>query len=263
MWAMWLVSAIAASGQEALARAEAALADFRPEEAAQILEEMRGPFEHALNVRRQEQLGIAHAYLGRAEPAVAAFRRMLALDPARVLPYTLSPKVTFLFERARSEAKDRPQPGLDLAWPRTSSTIDPIPVTVEVIGDPLGQFQSVRLLVRRRGDLSWHTHEIGLDGPERFVTLSIPPLAPGSTEDQFIELHGVVLDGQGSEVFLVASPQRPREIYVRYVRPEPWFEKWWVWVAAGALVAAGTTAGVVGATRGPPETVEGRFRVLP
>src|SRR5688572_31819020 len=86
-----------------LDRATEALAEFRVDEALQLLERAKseGPYRYADHVRLYEQLGIALAYVGNHEEAIAAFDHMLAIDPSHALSYSLSPKATLPFERAR------------------------------------------------------------------------------------------------------------------------------------------------------------------
>lgn len=254
-------AAPARPGEDAVALAEAALADFRPADAVRFLKSAAGPHPYARHVRLYEQLGIAYAYLDEPDQAVRAFVRMLALDPARAISYTLSPKVTFLFERARREASARAAPAIDLSWPRNLRTVDPVPVEIEVLADPLGFLREARLRYRLRGDPSWSEQTVELaDGPGGFVVVEVPALAAGAASSRTLELYAVALDSEANEVLLVGRPDRPREVDLRYERPEPWFEKWWVWAAAGAAVAAGTTAAVVAASTEPGPTVGGSFR---
>src|SRR5688572_29310831 len=101
---------VAAPKGRALDQGAKALVDFRPEEAIVLLERAKteGPYGYDDHAKLYEQLGIAYAYLDRSEDALAAFDMLLAIDPTRAISYTLSPKVTFLFEQARSKAGARP-----------------------------------------------------------------------------------------------------------------------------------------------------------
>lgn len=241
--------------------AEKALADFRPEEAVRILDAVEGPLAYETHIRVHEQLGIAHAYLEQPEEAVASFRRMLALDPARALPYTLSPKVTFLFERARREAARLPTPTLDLGWPRGLRTAESVPIELEVVHDPVGFLSSAVVRYRRRGEASWRERALQLPSEGGFATASLPPVAAEATEAQTLELYVVARDGRGNEVMRLGHPDRPREIELRYERPRAWFERWWLWAAVGGVVAAGATAAAVAASSGPGPNVDGSVRL--
>lgn len=256
-----IAAAPAPAAGDPLAAASAALADFRPEDALEFLDEARGPHLHERHVRLYEHRGIALAYLDRGEEAVEAFQRMLALEPDRVLSYTLSPKVTFLFERARRAARAGDPPALDLSWPRNLRTVDAIPVDVEVLSDPLRFLSSLDLRYRVRGDPKWATRQLELPDKGRFVTVGLPAVAAGADGPRTVELYAVATDGVGNEVLLFGRPDRPRDIELRYEPPDPWFEQWWVWAAAGAVVAASATAIALSADTSAAPTVDGRFRV--
>ena len=248
---------------EALTRAETALADVRPQQAVELLQAARGPHPYVLHVRLFEQLGIALSYLDRPDDAVRAFRQMLALAPSRALPYTLSPKVTFVFERARREARDTPAPTLNVSWPRGLRTVDEVPVELEVLADPFDFVARATVHYRLRGDVAWSRSETTpLAALGGFVTVRIPPLGAAANRPQTIEMFVVATDRRGNEVLLVDGPERPRSVYLRYERHEPWFEKWWVWAAAVGVVAGGAAAAAV-ATAEPPARVGGRIRVIP
>ena len=253
------------AAQSPVDRAAAALADFRPEDAVQLLEEAKasGPFLHAEHVRLYEQLGIAYAYLERSEEAVQAFVTMLALDPTRAISYTLSPKVTFLFEEARKKAQARPEPAVDVSWPRDLKVDDPIPVDVEVLADPEGFLRRGRLFFREKGEAEFDSVTLELPPPGRDLRqVKVPPQAAGARGPKVVELYLVAQDDRSNEVLRFGSPERPREVSLAYEPPDPWYGKWWVWAIAGSVVAA--TAGTVAyaATREPAPTVDGTFRVL-
>jgi hypothetical protein len=252
-------------GLVALEAAAEALADFRPEDAVPLLERAKdeGPFRHADHLRLYEQLGVAHAYLEQKREALEAFRMLLALDPGHAISYTLSPKVTFLFEEARKRATEAPLPEVDLGWPRGLTVDQPVPVEVEVLADP------ERFLAR--GELHYR-----LRGAPRYLVLSfplpragepparveLPALAAGATRSEVVELHLVALDAVGNEVLVFGSEKRPREIALGYAPTEAWYGRWWVWALVGAAVAASATAVAVGTASDPAPTIGGSFRVL-
>lgn len=251
-----LTCAASPAAPDAIALAEAALADFRPEDAVQLLESAEGPHDYRRHVLLYEQLGIAYAYLDRAEDAVGAFRRMLALDPSRALSYTLSPKVTFLFERARKETEALPSPYLDVSWPRRLQTADGVPVNLEVVADPLGFLRRAELRYRLRGTPSWQTAETELAPVHAFETVELPALGAGASSAQTVELYVVAFDGRGNEVQLIGREDRPREIELAYATPKAWYEEWWVWAAAGAVVAAGAAGAVAVASGSQSTTID-------
>jgi len=245
--------------------AAAALADFRPEDAVRLLEEAKhkGPYSHEEHVRLYEQLGIAYAYLEKKDEAVAAFVTMLSLDQTRAISYTLSPKVTFLFEQARNQVADRPEPGVDLAWPRDLAVDDEVPVDIEVLADPGGFLRRGQLYFRQKGQAEFQHRAVDLPAPGKgSERVALPPVAPSATGPAVLQLYLVAQDEADNEVLLFGSAKRPREVPLAYRPPEPWYGKWWVWAIAGTVVAASAGAAVFAATREPPSTIDGTFRVM-
>jgi hypothetical protein len=215
----------------------------------------RGPHSHAVLVRLYEQLGIAYAYLEREPEALAAFDRLLALSPGHLLSYTLSPKATFVFERARKSAAGRPAPTIDVRWPRNADVSEPLPVDIEVVTDPPGFLHSAQLHVRTRGAAAYATVDLELPvaGDSRRVLL--PAVASGRPE--VLQLFLTAFDGDGNEVLQWADPVRPRELPLGYEAPQRWYRQWWVWAVAGSVLAAGTGVTVYLLSREPSGTIGG------
>jgi tetratricopeptide (TPR) repeat protein len=249
MIAALMLALIAGTG--ALDRGTEAVEQFRVDDAIDLLTraESEGPYGHADYVRLYEQLGIALAYAERTEESIAAFDRMLALAPDHALSYSLSPKATLVFEQARQRAAMRSAPAVDLALPRDRMVGDPLPIDLDVIADPLRFFSRAELHYRRAGDSAWSTKEIVLGDPTGRHRVVLDPV----TADAQVSLQTwvLLLDQRGNEVMTVASAERPREVLLGYVPPEPWYQKWWLWTAVGAAVIAGTTAAIVVGTREP------------
>jgi hypothetical protein len=240
------------------------LAEFRAEDAVILLEDAKteGPYTRADYIRLFEQLGIAYAYLDRSKDALAAFDMLLALDPGRAISYTLSPKVTFLFEKARGAAADRAAPTIDLRWPLGKTVSEPIPLDVEVVADPRKFLKRAKIQHRMKGAPEYQTIELALPAGREPQRIDLPPGAPNSTKDEVVELYLVAYDQAGNEVHQWGTANRPREIAVRYEAPDPWYSKWWFWAIAGSVVAAGASAAVFAATREPGPTVGGELRVV-
>lgn len=258
-----LLLALASPGQGSLDRAAKALADFRPDDAVALLTKAKeeGPYLHADHVRLYEQLGIAYAYLEKPEEARHAFEVMLALEPTHAISYTLSPKVTFLFEQARERASERPSPTLDLSWSRDLTVEDPIPIAVEVVADPQGFLERARLFYRTKGMPRWSSTDVDLLEAGRAARVELPPAAPDAKRPEAVELYAIAYDERGNEVLLWGSQRRPREIGLRYEPPDPWYGKWWVWVAAGVVVAGAAGSAVFAVTREPGPTVPGSLEI--
>lgn len=242
-----------------------ALADLRAEDAVTYLEQARreGPYTQDEHIRVYEELGIAYAYLDRTADALGAFDMLLALDPGHAISYTLSPKVTFLFEKARSKAADRAPPNVTVAWPLGLTVSDPVPLDLEVIADPLSFLKRAKVFTRLKGSSAYQALETNLPpvGGHRALQLDAP--APSATQPQVLDLYLLAYDAHGNEVYLWGSPQRPREVPLRYQPPDAWYQHWWVWAVAGTVLAAGASTAVFIATRTPSSTVGGNIRVVP
>ncbi|RMH38864.1 MAG: hypothetical protein D6689_18210 [Deltaproteobacteria bacterium] len=240
-----------------IARGAALLADFQVDAALAELEAARdgGPLAYADHVRLYEQLGIAYAYLERDDDALAAFATLLRLDPGHLLSYTLSPRVTFLFERARRTAGEAP--AIDVQWPRQLDVARPVPIDVEVVADPAGSLARAELYVRERGTGGFRVVDVPLESPGRYRRVILPPA--GGDRPATLEVYATALDARGNEVLVWAGRDRPREIPLGYTPPTPWYRKWWVWAVAGTTVAAATGATVFAITRSPPATLDGDF----
>lgn len=254
----WALMVVAAGPLDA---AERAIDQFRPRAALSHLERAQsaGPHDLKTGVRLYAALGKARAYLGQAEQAVAAFEHLLRLDPAASLSYTLSPKVTFLFERARARALARPPLSLDLNWPSELRVDRPISFSAEALGDEDAWLQRIRVHHRLRGESTYATQSVDLSGGRgRF---DVPAAAPERTKDAVLEVFARGYDAFGNEVHRWHSDERPRALRLRYVRATRWYERWWVWAVAGVAAAGGTALAVRAATRAPPEQVPGTLVV--
>ena len=76
-----------------------------------------------------------------------------------------------------------------------------------------------------------------------------------------LQIYLSIHDQQGNQVLMLGSEERPREIPLKYVEPEPWYNKWWVWAIVGGVVAAGTGTAVYFLLYEPPASVPGSFHV--
>jgi tetratricopeptide (TPR) repeat protein len=257
-----LFSAPVGAAPASLDQVSKALAEYRVKEAIQLLTKAKseGPYKYKDHVRLYEQLGIAYAYTDKKEQALAAFDMLLALDPGHALSYTLSPKVTFLFEQARKSARSHQPPTVDLSWPRNLKVSDPVPVDVEVIADPKDFMKWGNLQARRRGTIEYKTTYFKIPPQGQYHRIELPPTHPDATEGQVLQIYMSIHDQRGNQVLMLGDANRPREIPLKYVKPEPWYNKWWIWAIVGSVVAAGTGTAVYFLLYQPPNDVGGSFR---
>ena len=238
-----------ARGQEALAKQDVDQAKA-PLDAA----DRGGPLDHESNITLWELRGIAAAYVDDQKTASSAFDMLLALDPSHFLSYTLSPKATFVFEKARNDVKLRGAPELDVNWPTGQKVGEPVPLDVEVIADPKHFLKSATIFVRTRGDRDWRAADVTLK-TGRNTRITLPEVH--ADKPVSLELFLRAYDARGNEVLAWAHPTRPREIPLRYDPPTPWYRKWWVIGIAGTAAALGTGITVYALTIAPPDKVGG------
>jgi hypothetical protein len=239
-----------AAGKVALANQDVDAAKLALDAAATA-----GPLDHQANVTLWEQRGIAAAYVDDEAGASAAFDMLLALDPAHILSYRLSPKATFVFERVRDKAQGaagRAQGAeIDVNWQFGQKVGDPVPLDLEVVADPKAFVKRATVFVRTRGDATWRAADLAVTGRSKRVVLP----AVTATKPVSLELYVRGYDDKGNEVLAWADATKPREIPLRYDPPTPWYRKWWVITIASGVLVGGTAGIVYLATREPPDTV--------
>jgi len=255
----WNGTACSARG-DAAAKIEAgktALANLDVDAAKKALDAAgtAGPLDHDANVTLWEQRGIAAAYVDDQANATAAFDMLLALDPAHVLSYKLSPKATFVFEKVRDENKGGAQ--IDVNWQFGQRVGDPVPLDLEVVADPKSFLKSATVFVRTRGSATWRAADLAVTGKSKRVVLP----AVSAEKPVSLELYIRGYDEQHNEVLAWADAKKPREIPLRYDPPTPWYRKWWVITIAGSVLVGGTAGIVYYATREPPDTIGGGVSV--
>lgn len=239
------------------------LADFRPGEALPRLEAAQGegPYGYEDYARLWELLATAHAYLGHTEEATRAFEFLLALDPGRAISYELSPKATFLFEKARQLAAQRAAPAIDVHWGSGPQVGLEIPLEIEVVADPQGNLHNATLYCRGPGQAEATPHALVLAPPGARQRLRLPPVyAEGPVT---LRLHLVARDQKGNEVHRWYSADRPREVSLLYEPPTPWYGTWWVWTAVAGVVVAGAIGTAVALSHEPSTTAQVNFGWAP
>lgn len=243
----------------ALRRGIEQVSAFHPDQAVQSLTEaqQRGPYRHRDHVALYEKLSVAHAYMGDEAAAVAGFDMVLALSPGHAISYTLSPRATFLFEKARKLAVEREQPSIRVTWPRDLRVDRPVRVEVEVVADPKSFLSRARLFARRHGERAFSVFDVELPREGAYRRVILPAIAPRSRRAEMLDLYLTAYDRGGNEVLLWQDASRPAELPLAYDPPTPWYRKWWVWTAGGTAVATATGIVVWALLREPPDEIGG------
>ncbi len=242
-------------GEADLDAAQAAIKDVQLDAALAALDRAATrPLAHRSYVRMLEQRGVTEALAENTAAAVAAFGRMLDADPGRGIDCNRAVLMVRSFEQARAEAAKRAPPKLELRWRRDLRLGQPVPIEIETIEDSGARLRGLTVYVRERGEPGWRAADVELPAPGAVGTLVLPPIA--GMRPTALELFAVASDERGNEVHRWASPERPRELPLRYDPPTPWHRKWWVWAAVGGVVAAGTGIGVYAAVWQPSDTLD-------
>lgn len=243
-------------GEAELAAAAAAIDAVQIDDALAALDRAGGrPLDHASYLRMWEQRGVAEAVAAAPAEARAAFSRLLDADPGHAIDCTRGPRIFTPFQEARAEAATRAAPELELRWRRDLRLGQPVPIEIETIADPALLMRGLTVYVRARGEQAWRAADVELPAPGKVGKVLLPAIA--GRAPTALELFAVASDQHGNEVHLWASADRPRELPLRYDPPTPWYRKWWVWAAAGGVVAAGTGIGVYAAVWEPSATLDG------
>jgi hypothetical protein len=145
-------------------------------------------------------------------------------------------------------------PELELRWRRDLRLGDAVPIEIETIADPTALMHDLTVYVRPRGETAWRAADVAMPPPGAVTKLVLPPFA--GRRSTALELFAIASDERGNEVHLWASRDRPRELPLRYDPPTPWYRKWWVWAAAGGVVALGTGVGVYAAVWQPSDRLD-------
>ena len=147
-------------GRNSIAKGESLLDEGQFDLAAQTLASAtaQGPHSHATHVRLFEQLGIANAYREDSNAASKAFAKLLMLSPSHLLSYTLSPRATLKFEKARQAVLGKALPSLNVRLPVDNEVSRPVEVDLEVLADPDASLKQATLYV---SDSSWRAHASG------------------------------------------------------------------------------------------------------
>jgi hypothetical protein len=237
------------AGREALAKFEVESAQKHLDAAAQ-----KGPLDLASHVTLWEQRGIAAAYVDDEPQALRAFATLLALNPGHLISYTLSPRATFVFEKARTGASKQQSPTMQVSWRRDLRVGEPLPIEVELVANPDARVRRATLMMRARGGAEWRAADVDLRAGA-YQRVVLPPVF--GTKPATLELYLRAFDERDNEVMRWADAAAPREMMLRYEPTTPWYRTWWVWATIGTAVAAGTGGVVYATTRGLPDKVPG------
>jgi hypothetical protein len=229
----------------------------------------QGPYRLDEVVQLYRGLGVVRAYFDDSVGARWAFERLLAIAPAAMLPYTTSPKATFLFQEVKEALRTRPALRVDLTTPAVAALDQPIDVVVARAADPLGAVQRIEVWYRLKGKADFERVPVATIGIGERATVQLPgvPAAQAQVDEDgvakaIVEIAVVAFDAAGWEIARTPDPSSPREVPVGFDAPGPWYTRWWLWGIAGGTVVlvGGATAALL--LQPPPATVPFSYRVV-
>jgi len=252
--ALLLVVVDPTSAPAELERGIKLLADNDIPAAVVVLSGVRGPLALENVVRLDENLGVALAYAGKSAEAEQRFGHLLAVEPGHVLPYSISPKATFVFEKVRREMAQRRATEVTLETPASAPFDREIALTLSCRANALDLVASWRVCYRVKGGAADYECLVRPALPTGETTSVLLPAVPASaavqtdaaSRDEAPAVLQVALagfDGPGNEVFRNPSRAQPREIPIGIAAPGPWYSNGWLWAAVG-VVAVATGAGI-------------------
>jgi len=255
-----------AEAQVALAQLENGLDQLEHndiEAALTTLEAAVGPFTLDDLLRRQEGLGIALAFAGRGVEAERAFGRLLAVAPGYSLPYTISPKATFVFERARAQMSKRRATEVRLQAPAALPFDLEVPLRATCEANVLDLVARWELCHRlKSGDDAYSCQDftaavgesVELSLPSVPAAAAIPDPSGAGEPRAILQLAVAGFDAGGNEVYRGPSRARPQELAVGAELPPLWYTNVWLWSSVGVGLLAVTAGAVTAAVLLQPST---------
>ncbi|MEZ4270197.1 MAG: tetratricopeptide repeat protein [Myxococcota bacterium] len=237
------------AGTASLDKGVEELANVRLRQAIALLERARheGPYNLQQHRQLYESIAIAYASLGLMEPAVAAFERLLVLDPDYAVAPGTSPKVVEPFQRAQQFAAKRSRSSVSVVWHINQVGVVEAEMFAKQVND---DFQRAQLWYRQAPQ-EFEVTTVRLAEVGTTQVLGMEELSPSGGQLS-IEYFVVVLDTRGNEVAKFGTANAPMRAVLTYEPPPAWYKKPWIWAAVGGVVAVGIGVGVYVVTR-PPE----------
>jgi tetratricopeptide (TPR) repeat protein len=210
--------------------------------------------------------------LGREDDAQKAFTAALSIDPSFRLSPDESPRFAEPFQKLLDQGVAALE--VDVKPPQEVIVGEPVLVTVEVVADPAGISDNLRLKYRR-GKKKYSALKVRLIRGKR-MRFYLGPSVWKAEGLQAIEWYGEIRDRFGGLLARKGDADHPLNIIVKKkpvvapVLPPPpvvvakpekkkpppppaWYERWWVWaIVGGVAVAAGTTAGILATSGDEP-----------
>lgn len=248
-----------------LERGIALLEEDKIEAAIEMLQSIEGNLGLDDLRRSKESLGIALAYADRKDQACQVFKELLAIAPDHVLPYTISPRATFVFEQARAEMAQQRAIEVELNTPLTISFDRDIEVTLTSRANPFELAQRWQLCFRQKSaSADYQCRPIDALPLDRPIVVALPAVSTGAAAAAdaaraapvVLQLALSGFDRAGNEVYRWPSRARPKEVLVGVDVPAPWYSNVWLWAGLGSGLAVAAAAVVAAIVLTQPTTAQ-------
>lgn len=204
-------------------------------------------------IRRYENLGVAQAYAGDAAAAERTFARLLAVAPGHVIPYTISPRATFVFEKVRRETAHQPPTVVRLELPESIAYDEAAVASLVCDADAYDLIARWELCQHVKNDAAPYRCQAAPAPPigqrMRWTLLPVAAAAARTAAggDQPAALLQLALSGydvDGNEVFRDPDRGRPREVPLSSAAEAAWYANPLLWSAL-SVAAVGAALGTV------------------
>jgi hypothetical protein len=231
------------------------------------------------HVRLLTYKGLLEAVGDSRKRAVEAFKQVLVIDPLFDLGKGHPPRVRRAIAAARRWFRRNKPLMIELEAPEHVDRRGTARIGLKVVSDPLGLLKRAVLHVRAGDSGGFRVLPMELQRGAGFGWRVPLAKIEGAQHARQLQLYVSGLDVSYNEVAIVGSPEAPRDVVLtgaatplvavappprRQPAPaaRPWYRRWWIWAAAGAVLAA--TAITIGATAGGPEDrVDAPISIVP
>lgn len=218
-------------------------------------------------------MGLAQLYLGNEDKAREAYEKLLQARPDYEIPSSAPPKIRELYTRIKEDIRKRRVRPVTITMELIEDHTGGEPLEVEAQIEDLALGSKPKLYYRRAGGQSYSSVDFTRGKSDRQQFRATVPAfeLPSESRPYDIEYYVEVADAAQRRLAGKGDPFNPHDFTVRPadveavagVEDERWFQKPWVWVVGGALVAGAATAAVVVATSQPTGNLPVTIRVNP
>ena len=225
-------------------------------------------------VELYRMMGLAQLYLGNEDKAREAYEKLLQARPDYELPKSAPPKIRELYARIKDDIRKRRVRPITLTAPSIDEHEGNQPLEAEAKIEDMALGAKAKLYYRRAGAQAYSSVDFTRvkGGAKDAFTATIPAYdLPAEGHGYDVEYYLEVADaaqrrlaGKGDAYNPLHFTVKPEgEVSAGGGEETPWYKNPWIWVGAGAIVAAGTVTGVVIATNQPTGNLPVTIRVNP